>query len=205
MSYTQSNIPVRAPPIQSDYELIDGDPYFGRVVSYFRPSDYLKWGISTAIVPLGIQLWERLEPSLGKGMKPSPISGTTYRAATAIGFFGGFFLAYIHSSQRFLGWSENKREVTKDRYEIKKLLSQGKLPYHENESVLDDRNKDIANRNSQYSSTFLFIMPWFNLAYHPYHQVNLQRYYETRPGEENWGFNLKPLDEIYAKYEKKVE
>lgn len=93
MSYTPSNTPIRAAPISSDYELIDGDPYFSRVIRYFRPSDYLNWGISTAIVPLGINVWERLEPSLGKGMKPSPIAGTTYRAATAIGFVGGFFFS----------------------------------------------------------------------------------------------------------------
>ncbi|CCG22964.1 hypothetical protein CORT_0D01160 [Candida orthopsilosis Co 90-125] len=203
MSYTPSNTPIRAAPISSDYELIDGDPYFSRVIRYFRPSDYLNWGISTAIVPLGINVWERLEPSLGKGMKPSPIAGTTYRAATAIGFVGGFFLAYVKTSQRFLGWKENSREVAKDRYEVKKLLSQGKLPYLENESTLDDRSKDVANRNSQYSSSFLFILPWFNLAYHPYHQVNLKKYYVDRPGEEEWGFKLKPLDEIYTINQKK--
>ena len=43
MSYTATNQPVRAPPLNSDYELIDGDPYFTRVVSYFRFSDYVNW------------------------------------------------------------------------------------------------------------------------------------------------------------------
>ncbi|KAI3406940.2 NUXM [Candida oxycetoniae] len=199
MSYTATNTPVRALPLDSDYERIDGDPYFGRVVSYFRPSDYLNWAISTAIFPAGLKLWERIEPSGGSGSKPLRINGTTYRAAVAMGLVGGFFLAYVRSSQRFLGWRENASEVKRDRFEMKKLLSEGKLPFHEDKSALDDRNKDVANRNSQYSSSFLFILPWFNLAYHPYHQVNLEKYYIDRPGEEEWGFKLKPLDEIYQK------
>ncbi|CAK9437582.1 uncharacterized protein LODBEIA_P19600 [Lodderomyces beijingensis] len=198
MSYSPSNQPVRAAPLDSDYERIDGDPYFTRVVSYFRPSDYLNWAISVAAIPAGLKLWEHLEPANGTGLKPARISGASYRAAVAIGLTGGFLLAYIRSSYRFLGWRENAREVAKDRYEMKKLLSQGKLPYHEDESALDDRGKDIANRNSQYSASMLYLLPWFNLAYHPYHQTNLEKYYENRPGEEEWGFKLKPLDEIYA-------
>ncbi|EDK47125.1 hypothetical protein PVL30_002402 [Lodderomyces elongisporus] len=198
MSYTASNRPVRSLPLDSDYELIDGDPYFGRVVRYFRPSDYLNWGIATAAFPLAIHFWEKVDPMNGRGAKPVKLPLGTYRYATIMGFFGGFYLSYIRSSQRFLGWRENEREVKKDRYEIKSLLAQGKMPYHENESALDDRLKDVANRNSQYSALMLWIIPWFNFAYHPYHQVNLEKYYVDRPGEEAWGFKLKPLSEIYG-------
>ncbi|EGW33753.1 NADH-ubiquinone oxidoreductase [Spathaspora passalidarum NRRL Y-27907] len=202
MSYTPANEPVRNAPAVGDYELIDVDPYFTRVISYFRPSDYGAWGISTASFPLALYIWERLEPAAGPYKQPAKIPGGTLRAATLLGFFGGFYLAYIRSSKRFLGWSENEREVKKDRYEIKKLLSQGKLPYHEDESSLDDRLKDVANRNSQYSHLGLALLPWFNLAYHPYHGVDLNKYYVNRPGEEEWNLQLKPLDEIKAKYAK---
>ena len=57
---------------------------------------------------------------------------------------------------------------------IKQKLSQGVLPYNEHLSKLDDRNKDISNRNSQYSHALLFVIPWFNTTYHPYHQVDLK-------------------------------
>lgn len=206
MSYNKAYEPVRSDPPHSDYELIDVDPHFNRVVSYFRPSDYGFWAATAVGFPLALQAWERLEPAAGAFKAPLKVPGGALRAATLLGVAGGFYLAYIRSSRRFLGWSENAREVSKDRYEIKKLLSQEKLPYHENESVLDDRMKDIANRNSQYSFTLMAIIPWFNLAYHPYHGVNIQKYYETRPGEEAWGFdNLKPYDQIKAAYAKHVE
>lgn len=205
MSYQKAYEPVRSEPPQSDYEVIDTDPYFSRVVSYFRASDYLSWGASTAAFPLALVAWEKLEPASGALNKPARVPGTALRAATLMGFVGGFYLAYVRLSKRFLGWSENSREVSKDRYEIKKLLLQEKLPYHENTSTLDDRMKDIANRNSQYSFTMMSFVPWFNFAHHPYHGVDIAKYYETRPGEENWGFNLKPYEEILAKYSKTVE
>lgn len=205
MSYTPTNQPIRSDPPFSDYELIDVDPYFTRVVSYFRASDIGIWAGSAVAFPLALQAWERLEPMEGAFKAPGKIPAGALRTATLLGAVGGFYLAYVRSSKRFLGWSENEREVKKDRYEMKKLLSQGKLPYHENESVLDDRLKDIANRNSQFSFTTLAILPWFNLAYHPYHGVNLSKYYESRLGEEDWGFTMKPLDEIKAKYAKHIE
>jgi hypothetical protein len=205
MSYTATNEPVRSEPVLSSYELIDADPHFSRVISYFRPSDVGVWAASTVAFPVALQLWERLEPSAGAFKAPGKVPGGALRTATLLGFVGGFYLSYVRSSKRFLGWTENAREVSKDRYEIKKLLSEEKLPYGENESVLDDRMKDIASRNSQYSFTTMAILPWFNLANHPYHGVNIQKYYETRPGEESWGFELKPFEQIKAKYAKSIE
>ncbi|ODV79625.1 NADH-ubiquinone oxidoreductase [Suhomyces tanzawaensis NRRL Y-17324] len=205
MSYTTTNQPVRSDPPLSDYELIDVDPHFTRVVSYFRGSDYGVWAASAVGFPLALQAWEKLEPQAGAFKAPGKVPGGALRTATLLGAVGGFYLAYVRSSKRFLGWSENSREVKKDRYEIKKLLSEGKLPYHENESVLDDRLKDIANRNSQFSFTTLAILPWFNLARHPYHGVNIEKYYVDRPGEEEWNLKLKPFEEIKAKFAKNIE
>lgn len=205
MSYNKSYEPVRGQPPHSDYELIDVDPYFGRVFSYMRSSDYGVWATAAAAAPLSLMAWERLDPVAGSFTKPAKIPSTIIRGATLLGFCGGFFLAYVRSSKRFLGWSENAREVKMDRYEIKKLLSEEKLPYHENESKLNDKMKDIANRTSQYGFVLSAFLPFFNLAYHPYHGVDIQKYYETRPGEEAWGFKLKPYEEIKAKYAKVIE
>ena len=205
MSYNRTNIPVRSDPPYSDYELIDVDPHFKRVISYFRLSDYGVWAASAAGFPLALAAWERLEPRQGAFSAPQRLPGGAIRLATSLGCFGGFLYAYVRSSKRFLGWSENAREVKKDRYETKKLLSQGVLPFKEDKSVLDDRLQDIANRNSQFSFTTMAILPWFNWAHHPYHGVDLKKYYETRQGEENWGFKLQPLDEIKAKYAKHVD
>lgn len=33
------------------YPVIDTDPHFGRVVRYFRPSDYAAWAAGTAAAP----------------------------------------------------------------------------------------------------------------------------------------------------------
>lgn len=205
MSTNKAYEPVRSEPIQGDYELIDVDPHFNRVVSYFRASDYGAWAASTAAFPLSLIAWEKLDPAGGSFKKPGKVPGGALRVASLLGFCGGFYLAYIRSSKRFLGWSENAREVKMDRYEIKKLLLEEKLPYHENESSLDDRMKDVSNRNSQYSFTAMAILPWFNLSYHPYHGVDIRKYYETRPGEETWGFDLKPFEDIKKKYAAVVE
>lgn len=206
MSYHKAHQPVRLEVAPGDYELIDADPHFSRVVSYFRASDLGIWAASTAAFPLALKAWERLDPVAGLFTKPGRVPGGALRAASLLGLSGGFYFAYIRSLKRFLGWAENKREVARDRYEIKLLLAQEKLPYRENESNLDDRLQDVLNRMSQYSFVLLAILPYFNLAHHPYHGVDMRKYYETRPGEELWGFdNLKPYDEIKAKYETRAE
>lgn len=205
MSYTPSTQPVRSSAPYSDYELIDVDPTLLRVVSFMRPADYAAWAASIAFFPAAIKAWEHLEPAAGPYKAPAKIPGGALRTCTLLGFVGGFYLAYVRSSKRFLGWSENSREVARDRYEHKKLLAEGKLPFGENESTLTDRVQDVANRNSQYAFTNMAILPWFNLVNHPYHGINLEKYYEDRPGEAEWGFQLKPLSEIREKYAKHIE
>lgn len=65
MSYNKAYEPVRGDVAQSDYELIDSDPYYTRVISYFRASDIAVWGASTAAFPIGLVAWEKLEPVAG--------------------------------------------------------------------------------------------------------------------------------------------
>jgi hypothetical protein len=43
--------------IHRDYQLIDSDPHFSRVVRYFRPSDYATWAIATAAGPTALYLF----------------------------------------------------------------------------------------------------------------------------------------------------
>ncbi|GMM29530.1 hypothetical protein DAMA08_022750 [Martiniozyma asiatica (nom. inval.)] len=176
----------------SKYEVIDQDPIFSKVVSYFRVSDYGIWAAATAAGPLSLVLLEKFEPASGRKFKmPAPMF---LRAGGLIGFTAGFFLAYNESTKRFWGQSENKKEVEKDRYETKKLLSQGKNPW--GESSLTPYLQDVSARYSKNSQLLLGFIPWFNFVSHPYHGVDLNKYYEVREGEEKWGFDLVPLEKI---------
>ncbi|VEU20911.1 DEKNAAC101880 [Brettanomyces naardenensis] len=177
------------------FEVIDEDPEFNKVVRYFRPRDYAIWAGSTAFAPALLHLMERYEPVSGRTFKAPP--AMFIRAAGLIGFVGGFILAYNDSTKRFWGLTENEREVEKDRFETKKLLSQGRNPYGVDRSSLTPYLQDVASRNSNHSQLLLAFIPWFNFANHPNHGVDLKKYYEVRKGEEKWGFDkLVPLEQI---------
>lgn len=130
--------------------------------------------------------WSEHIQSEGKSRKVSP---RTLRIAAMIGFTSGFIFSYNRSVQRFQGLTENSREVSKDRYEVKSRLANGLLPYGETD--LPPWIQRVAARNSTYSSTFNHVFPWFNFVHHQYHGVDLKKYYEVREGEEKWGFDLK--------------
>lgn len=172
---------------QADYEIIDVDPHFSRVVKYFRGSDWLKVGLFTASGPAIVTAIEFFE----SGRKRFHVSPSAIRITAALGFTAGFLNQYAQSSLRFQGAIENSREVRKDRYEIKQRLAQGLSPYKENESSLSQWLRRTAAANSTHSFNYLGIFPWFNFVNHEHHGVSLKKYYETRPGEEEWGFNLK--------------
>lgn len=178
----------------SKYEVIDQDPLFSRVVSYFRVSDYALWGAATVAAPLSLVLLEKYEPAEGRKFKmPPPMF---LRATGLIGLTAGFILAYNQSSKRFWGVSENKREVEMDRFEIKSLLAKGKNPYGNEDSTLTPYLQDVSSRYSRNSQLLLGVIPWFNFVKHPYHGIDLNKYYETREGEDKWGFDLVPLKDI---------
>lgn len=171
----------------AEYEIIDQDPHFTRVVSYFRPSDYLKWGLFAASGPLYL-FGASYVQSRGKKVHVSP---RFLRYSVILGAAAGFFDRYAVSSLRFQGAKENKREVELDRYYVKSQLAQGKSPYTgDNENLLPKWIRSVAARNSTYSSLNLSVIPWFNFVQHEHHGVDLSKYYETRPGEEKWGFQL---------------
>lgn len=176
------------------YEVIDEDPSFCRVIDYFRTSDYLTWAAATVAGPLSLVLLEKYEPVSGRHFKmPKPMF---LRATGLIGFTTGFFLAYTNSTKRFWGASENAREISKDRYDVKSKLSKGENPYGSDKSTLTPYMQDVAARYSKNSQLLLGLLPWFNFVDHPYHGVDLKKYYEVREGEENWNFDLVPLDKI---------
>jgi hypothetical protein len=49
--------PVLAVPVNdlsTPYPLVDADPHAGRVIRYFRPSDYALWAAGTVAAPAAI-------------------------------------------------------------------------------------------------------------------------------------------------------
>lgn len=54
-STTTTTMPEKV--IETRYPLIDADPYAGRVVRYFRPSDYAVWGAATGAFPAALYFW----------------------------------------------------------------------------------------------------------------------------------------------------
>ncbi|KAH3665122.1 hypothetical protein OGATHE_003937 [Ogataea polymorpha] len=165
-----------------------GYPEFTKVVRYFRLSDYAAWVTGTLFLPLGLFGLEKYEPASGAKFGRPP--AVHLRAAGVLGFIGGFLIAYKRSVQRFKGQAENEREVKKDRYEVKKLLSQNMNPY--GVSSLTPYLQDVASRNSKDSHMMLGIIPWFNFVNHQNHGIDLKKYYEVREGEEKWGISLSP-------------
>jgi hypothetical protein len=185
MTSTQAKGNIVLP--QADYEIIDLDPHFSKVVGYFRFSDYAKIATFTASGPLFLSIVSYVESS-GKSFHVSP---RYLRLATFFGMTAGFLSQYAQSSLRFQGAIENSREVAKDRYEVKSRLAKGQTPYRQDESDLPEWLRKVAARTSIHSYNALAVFPWFNLVRHEFHGVNLDKYYETRPGEEAWGFDLK--------------
>ncbi|KZP01723.1 hypothetical protein CALVIDRAFT_532498 [Calocera viscosa TUFC12733] len=157
------------PTLSQPYPLIDADPYFWRVVRYMRPSDYL-WAAGLTISGPAI-IWHSNWMDNHSGIPtPRAVLRTPLRMAGLIGATAGFLFAYIQSSKRFWGWTENLREVNKDYAEMTKRLAAGKPLY--GYSDLNDHMQGVAMRNSHYSQLKLAVFPWFNFANHKYHGVD---------------------------------
>lgn len=75
------------------YPVIDTDPHFSRVVSYFRPSDYAAWAAGTAAAPALLLGMEKMNPVGSARSLRMPL-----RLATVFGAVGGFLYAYQCSS-----------------------------------------------------------------------------------------------------------
>lgn len=168
-----------------------------KVVRYLRLTDYATLIASTAAFPTLLTVFERLDPVNGKSFtRPS---GSLLRVSSTLGFVGGFFIIYNRSSKRFLGFTENQREVRKDRFEVKSNLSKGLHPFGA-PPRLDPWMQEMSMRNGKNSQMGNFILPWFSFFRHDFHGIDLKKYYVTRDGEEDWNFKLPD----YESLEKKV-
>ncbi|CAO1625673.1 unnamed protein product [Parajaminaea phylloscopi] len=152
--------PAQRQQLNTEFPLIDADPHFKRVVSYFRPSDYVAWASATAAFPSALYLMEMFDPT-----KP-PRGGmrAAVRLSTFLGACGGFLFAYQNSSLRLWGWRENQREVDRASQEAPDAF-----PVTGKSSSLDPYLQGVAHRNSVWSQLKFSVMPWFNLVDHPYH------------------------------------
>ncbi|KAJ3362504.1 hypothetical protein GGF32_005949 [Allomyces javanicus] len=142
---------------ETEFTPIDSDPTFGRVMRFLRLEDYGLWAASTAAAP-ATYYWvdmQRPTKSLPLGLK----------AAAALGFVGGFFLAYQQSSFRFWGVSENQREIEKDRAEFVAARTAGK-EHHLGKSSLEPYLQGVSARHSRYTALSFSWLPWFNFVHH---------------------------------------
>lgn len=65
---------------------------------------------------------------------------------------------------RFYGFKENEREVKMDMREMVDKIKKGEPLY--GKSRLTPYMQGVAARNSRYSGTFLYLLPWFNFVNH---------------------------------------
>ncbi|KAI8983013.1 NADH-ubiquinone oxidoreductase complex I, 21 kDa subunit-domain-containing protein [Pilobolus umbonatus] len=154
------------------YPVIDTDPHFGRVVRYFRPSDYAAWAAGTAAAPALLLGMEKMDP-----VGPLRNLRLPLRFATLFGAFGGFLYAYQNSSLRFWGWTENAAEVAKDQAELSQLAKEGKPLY--GESYMPGYIQDVSARTSRFAQLKFAAIPWFNFASHNNHGVDTSKYTES--------------------------
>ncbi|KZS94607.1 hypothetical protein SISNIDRAFT_453554 [Sistotremastrum niveocremeum HHB9708] len=153
--------------VETPYPLIDSDPHAGRVVRYFRPSDYAAWAAGTAAFPGAFYALEVADRTRAPLRVP-------LRICTALGFVGGFLFAYQRSSLRFWGWTENKREYDRDLAELTQRAKEGKPLYGESNDPAFVQA--AAHRNSLFSQIKFGAIPWFNLSNHPYHGTDPAKY-----------------------------
>ncbi|KAL9933794.1 hypothetical protein V8E36_007452 [Tilletia maclaganii] len=139
------------------FPLIDADPHFGRVVRYFRPSDYVAWAGLTAAFPGAMYAFELFDPT-----RQSRNFGPALRLGTFLGLAGGFLYAYQSSSLRLWGWKENELEQ-------QRAQAEGETPSGE-DSALSPYMQGVAYRNSAFSQLKFAAFPWFNFVKHDYHK-----------------------------------
>ncbi|KAI9743823.1 MAG: hypothetical protein M1818_002557 [Claussenomyces sp. TS43310] len=177
MSNVEQRPFVPAKKVASDYPLIDSDPHIKRVLSYARPSDYLVGGVTAAVGPGLMLLWEKISPSqVGRGGF-APIM----RLSGVIGLGAGFLTFYQRSILRFYGFTENKRELEMDMKEMVTKVKAGEPLY--GTSSTSPYIQGVASRNSRYSGVWLHILPWFNLVNHNQHGIDTAKYYQQAERE----------------------
>jgi len=158
---------VQTQSSRTNYPIIDIDPHFNRVVRYFRPSDYAVLAGVTATGPAFMLMMEKT----GGPSKGLPLA---LKLSTVLSLSAGFLLAYQRSSLRFWGWTENSKEVEKDRSEMAKLFEKGEPLY--GPEHMNEFNQKAASWFSKYSALKFSSIPWFNFANHRSHGVDPKKY-----------------------------
>uniref|UniRef100_A0A1D1YBJ5 NADH-ubiquinone oxidoreductase subunit n=1 Tax=Anthurium amnicola TaxID=1678845 RepID=A0A1D1YBJ5_9ARAE len=158
---------VQTQSSRTHYQTIDIDPHFNRVVRYFRPSDYAVWAGVTATGPAFMLMMEKT----GGASKGLPLA---LKFSTVLSFSAGFLLAYQRSSLRFWGWSENSKEVQRDKEEMTKLIAKGEPLY--GPEHMDEFNQKASSWFSKYSALKFSSIPLFNFTNHRSHGVDPKKY-----------------------------
>ncbi|KAJ2697842.1 hypothetical protein H4218_003665 [Coemansia sp. IMI 209128] len=149
---------------KAPYPIIDTDPIFSRVVRYFRWSDYA--------IAAGEEE-EAPSPTDDKFQKYQPTGNTgkplirAMKVSAGVTGMTGFLLAYQLVCMRFVGMTENSREIKKYRVEYAKLKAQGK-PMH-GVSSLPLSMQRTAAAYSTWAFLNFDVFPMFNFVNHPYH------------------------------------
>lgn len=68
------------------------------------------------------------------------------------------------TTDRFYGFTENRREIDKDMKEMVAKVKAGEPLY--GHSQLTEYMQGAASRQSRYSGVFIHVMPWFNFVNH---------------------------------------
>ncbi|KAG0141084.1 hypothetical protein CROQUDRAFT_664314 [Cronartium quercuum f. sp. fusiforme G11] len=155
------------------YPVLDTDPHFKRVMSYLRGSDLATWAGLTAIVPAVLYGWDLSDRIPVTSPKTQ---ARFYGLGGWLGFCGGFLMVYQKSCNRFLGWTENQREQELQEAEFTQLARSGKSIW--GESTLQPWIQSTAHHNSQFAHMKFSTIPWFNFVNHPYHGVDVSKYYQ---------------------------
>lgn len=84
-------------------------------------------------------------------------------------------------TDRFYGFTENRREIDLDMQEMVGRVKRGEPLY--GHSRLTEYMQGIAARQSRYSGLFVHVMPWFNFVNHKQHGVDTAKYYRQAERE----------------------
>ncbi|ETN46986.1 uncharacterized protein HMPREF1541_01176 [Cyphellophora europaea CBS 101466] len=163
--------------LNATYPVIDTDPHWRRAFRYARGEDWTYGAGMAAIGPAFLTVTERYAPSFsGRGAYP-PL----FRLSVAVGLVAGAGLVYQRSCLRFLGASENQREIDLDMREMVDKVKKGEPLY--GTSTLSPYMQGVAARNSRFSSLLSHVVPFANFVNHNQHGVDTAKYYQQAERE----------------------
>jgi hypothetical protein len=91
------------------------------------------------------------------------------------------WLTQSPKTDRFYGFTENRREIDMDMREMVDKVKRGEELY--GKSQLTEYMQGVASRQSRYSGIWIHMMPWFNFVNHNQHGVDTAKYYQQAERE----------------------